>query len=149
MCRHRPFRELTKDFTPERRQRVEAKKAELRADMEKTEVSAFVVGTEERLKKDGFLETGGGLSLGKIYRLGKKPGVDDPRVKIVSIGDSLALKPDQRLKELIARFGKLKKGRDYIVEQSQGATSIIFTNDILRGGVVLAVVEIKESGVGG
>ena len=29
----RPFSELTKDFTPERRQRIEAKKAELRAAM--------------------------------------------------------------------------------------------------------------------
>ena len=30
---HHPFSELTKDFTPERRQRVEAEKADLRAAM--------------------------------------------------------------------------------------------------------------------
>ena len=33
MSGHRPFNELTKDFTPERRQRIEAKKADLRAVM--------------------------------------------------------------------------------------------------------------------
>ena len=33
MSGHRPFSELTKDFTPKRRQRIEAKKAELRAAM--------------------------------------------------------------------------------------------------------------------
>ena len=33
MSEHRPFRELTKDFAPERRQRIEAKKAELRTSM--------------------------------------------------------------------------------------------------------------------
>ena len=31
MSGRHPFSELTKDFTPERRQRIEAKKAELRA----------------------------------------------------------------------------------------------------------------------
>ena len=33
MSGHCPFSELTKDFTPERRRRIEAKKAELRAAM--------------------------------------------------------------------------------------------------------------------
>ena len=33
MSGHRPFSELTKDFTPERRQRIEAQKVELRAAM--------------------------------------------------------------------------------------------------------------------
>ena len=33
MSGHHPFSELTKDFTPERRRRIEAMKAELRADM--------------------------------------------------------------------------------------------------------------------
>ena len=38
MSGHRPFRELTKHFTPEQRQRVEKKKAEMRADMALHEV---------------------------------------------------------------------------------------------------------------
>ncbi len=33
MSGHHPFRELTKDFSPERRRRVDALKAELRAEM--------------------------------------------------------------------------------------------------------------------
>ncbi len=34
MSGHHPFSKLTKDFTPERRQRIEAMKAELRADIQ-------------------------------------------------------------------------------------------------------------------
>ena len=38
MSGHRPFDELTKDFSPERRQRVEALKSEMLEDMRATEV---------------------------------------------------------------------------------------------------------------
>lgn len=37
MSGHRPFRELTKDFTPEQRQRVDAIKRELRAELRQRE----------------------------------------------------------------------------------------------------------------
>ena len=35
MSGHHPFSNLIKDFTPERRRRIEAMKAELRADIER------------------------------------------------------------------------------------------------------------------
>ena len=35
MSGHHPFSNLTKDFTPERRRRIEAMKDELRADIER------------------------------------------------------------------------------------------------------------------
>ena len=38
MSGHRPFDELTQDFSPERRQRVEALKSEMLEDMRATEV---------------------------------------------------------------------------------------------------------------
>lgn len=34
MSGHRPFKELIKDFTPERRRRIDAIKAEMLADMD-------------------------------------------------------------------------------------------------------------------
>ena len=49
MSRHRPFRELTKDFTPERRQRVEEKKAELRVAMPLHELRQALVMTQKAL----------------------------------------------------------------------------------------------------
>ena len=49
MSGHRPFSELTKDFTPERRQRIEAKKAELRAAMPLHELRQAQVMTQKAL----------------------------------------------------------------------------------------------------
>ena len=51
MSGHRPFSELTKDFTPERRQRIEARKAELRAAMRAAEVKvSYIEALGTRLK---------------------------------------------------------------------------------------------------
>ena len=49
MSERRPFGELTKDFTPERRQRIEAKKAELRAAMPLHELRQAQVMTQKVL----------------------------------------------------------------------------------------------------
>ena len=116
---------------------VERTKAEL--DQAKSAVRV-VVGTENRLKEDGFLETGRRF-FRKGYKLVQKPGHDDYKVKILSIGEPLVLNPGQKLKELIGRTGKLKKGQDYTLGVSGGATSITIVNDILRGEAVLVVVE--------
>lgn len=98
-----------------------------------------VVGTEDRLKEEGFLETGRRF-FRKGYKLVQKPG-DDYQVEFLAIGEALALGPDQRLKELIARTGKLKKKKDYTVEVSDGVAQVTIVNEILRGEAVLVVVE--------
>ena len=49
MSGHRPFSELTKDFTSERRRRIEAKKAELRAAMPLHELRQAQVMTQKAL----------------------------------------------------------------------------------------------------
>ncbi|MDE2734787.1 MAG: hypothetical protein OXI72_10375 [Gemmatimonadota bacterium] len=49
MSGRRLFSELTKDFTPERRQRIEAKKAELRAAMPLHELRQAQVMTQKVL----------------------------------------------------------------------------------------------------
>lgn len=102
-----------------------------------TDKILLLVGTEERLKKDGFLKI-------DQYQMGTEPKVDNPQAKIVSIGGRLPLKPGQKLKVLIGRSGELKKGSDYQVEKSQDTTFITFTNDILSGETVLVVVETKN-----
>ena len=51
MSGHRLFSELTKDFTPERRRRIEAKKAELRAAMPLHELQQAQVMTHKALDK--------------------------------------------------------------------------------------------------
>lgn len=49
MSGHRPFSELTKDFTPERRRSIETKKAELRAAMPLHELRRAQVMTQKAL----------------------------------------------------------------------------------------------------
>ena len=49
MSSRRPFSELTKDFTPERRRRIEAKKAELRVAMPLHELQQAQVMTHKAL----------------------------------------------------------------------------------------------------
>ena len=49
MSGRRPFSKLTKDFTPERRQRIEAKKAELRTAMPLHELRQAQVMTQKAL----------------------------------------------------------------------------------------------------
>jgi hypothetical protein len=117
--------------------KIERTEAEL--DQAKNTVRV-VVGTEDRLKEEGFLETGRRF-FRKGYKLVQKPGHDDYKVKILTIGEPLPLNPGQKLKELIGRTGKLKKGQDYTLGVSGGATSITIVNDILRGEAVLVVVE--------
>ena len=108
-----------------------------------TDKIPLLVGTEERLKEDGFLKTDHRFFRRK-YEMVTEPKIDDPQVKIVSIGERLSLRPGQELKVLIGLSGELKKGSDYQVEKSQDTTFITFTNDILSGEAVLVVVEAKN-----
>ena len=103
----------------------------------------LLVGTEERLKEDGFLKTDHSFFRRK-YEMVAKPKVDDSQVKIVSIGERIALEPGQELKVLIGFSGELEKGSDYQIKKSQGTTFITFINDILSEEAVLAVVEAKN-----
>ncbi len=130
-------RQLSQELD-EANKNIERTKVEL--DQAKNAVRV-VVGTENRLKEDGFLETGRRF-FRKGYMLVHKPGDEDSQVKILAIGEQLALDPDQKLKELIGRSGKLKKEQDYMVEMSaEGVTHVTIINHILRGEAVLVVVE--------
>ena len=99
-----------------------------------------VVGTEDRLKADGFLETGRRF-FRKGYKLVQKPGHDNLKVRLFSIGEGLTLDRGQKLKELIGRSGKLKKDKDYTVRLSADGTHITLVNELLKGEAVLVVIE--------
>ena len=116
----------------------------------------MLVGTESFLKNNHFLETGRNESLRKQYRLVKKLKVDDSRVKIVPLNQQLDLTLNSvpgalversgtlKLKSLVDRHGKLKEGRDYIVDESRGTTIVTFINRVLEGTDALAVVEVEN-----
>ena len=125
----------------------------------------LMVGTEKLLEGNGFLKTsessiqrkpGSIRRKQKQYKLVGKPKSDDPHVKLVPINQQLRLTLQAipkalvdrsgklKLKALVDRSGKLEKGRDYKVSESRGTMIITFTNRVLAGTDVLAVVEIKN-----
>jgi predicted transcriptional regulator len=92
---HRPFNELTRDFTPERRARVAAKAAELREAM-----------TLEELRKARYLsqeEVAASLAVGQpaVAKLERRPDmhVSNLRRYIEALGGSL---------EITAHFGDVR-----------------------------------------
>ena len=72
--------------------------AEANEDIERTQKKLdeakhavrVVVGTEDRLKADGFLETGRRF-FRKGYKLVQKPGHDDLKVRLFAIGEGPTL----------------------------------------------------------
>ncbi len=122
--------------------------AEANEDIERTQKKLdeakhavrVVVGTEDRLKADGFLETGRRF-FRKGYKLVQKPGHDDLKVRLFAIGEGPTLDRGQKLKELIGRTGKLKKDKDYTVRLSADGTHITLVSELLKGEAVLVVVE--------
>ena len=127
---------LSKDLDTAQ-QNIEKTEAEL--DQAKNAVRV-VVGTEDGLKADGFLETGRRF-FRKGYKLVQKPGHKDMKVKYFAIGERLTLERGKKLKELIGRTGKLKKDKDYTVSLSAEGTHVTLVNDLLKGEAVLVVTE--------
>ncbi len=99
----------------------------------------LLVGTERYLKSYGFLKTGRTAFLRKSYKMIKKPASDNSRIKIVPIGESVNLKSN--LKALVGYNGKLKNGDDYRINKQGWDTTFTFTNRVLGGTSVLAIVE--------
>ena len=99
----------------------------------------LLVGTERYLKAYGFLKTGRTAFLRKSYKLIKKPASDNSQVEIVPIGESVTL--NSNLKALVGSHGKLKNGDDYRIKKHGWRTTITFTNRVLGGTSVLAIVE--------
>ena len=135
---------VQRDVTMKLTQDLDAANKDIEETQEKLDQAKnavrVVVGTEDRLKADGFLETGRRF-FRKGYKLVQKPGHDNLKVTLFSIGEGPTLDRGQKLKELIGRSGKLKKDKDYTFRLSADGTHITLVNELLKGEAVLVVVE--------
>ncbi len=98
-----------------------------------------LTGTEKQLQQSGHLETTRplGRSLRKVHRAARPLDPADPGVRVVDIGESLAV--EGRVSALVDRYGELKKGQDYKVSQQDGRTTITFVSELLSGADVLVI----------
>ena len=106
----------------------------------KTSVNLYVA-TEQFLKENGYLETSRpfGSAFRKSFKLVKKLDPTDPAVRLVAVGESVAL--DGKLNSMVDRFGKLKKGNDFKLQKEEGQETVTFVNEMLGGVDVLAVIK--------
>ena len=113
--------------------------------MEATVSSVLVlVGTEDELKKSGFLDTGRNIVFRKNYKLIGFPNVTDAGsssgVLPVPIGQTLPL--NGKLEVLCDRHGKLSEGDEYEKSEGPGGQTIVtFVEPTLQGQRVLAVLK--------
>lgn len=99
-------------------------------------VHVFADG-EQSLLRQGFLEAGRRM-FRRTYRLTKALDPADPRLRPATIGEPLELEGD--LRGLADRYGRLREGRDFVAEKVEGRVRVTFTNPLLQGAEVLAVV---------
>ena len=97
--------------------------------------------TESVLKENGYLKSSRAFRRGfrKSFRMTKKLEPDDPAVKLVKVGETLMLEGE--VNALVDRYGSLKKGDDYTVDRSEGMAILTFSNEMLGGVDVLAVMK--------
>lgn len=100
-------------------------------------VHVFPAG-EEFLRQQGYLEAGR-VMFRKTYKLIKALDPADPHLRPTLIGQPLELEGD--LKALADRYGRLREGNDYRQEKLEGRVRVTFTNPLLQGAEVVAVVE--------
>ena len=97
--------------------------------------------TESFLKENGYLKSSRAFRRGfrKSFRMTKKLEPNDPAVKLVAVGETLMLEGE--VIALVDRYGSLKKGDDYKVDRSEGMAILKFSNEMLGGVDVLAVMK--------
>jgi len=129
----------------DRIRRMEVEIGQTRDDlvqMRQAETSVRVyAATEAFLEESGYLKTS--RSVGRVFRksyqLVQRLEPTDSRVQLAAIGQPLRL--EGRLKAIVDRYGKLKKGDDYKVSKSDGGVEITFVEEMLAGVDVVAVME--------
>ncbi|MBI2505068.1 MAG: hypothetical protein HYW07_17765 [Candidatus Latescibacteria bacterium] len=110
--------------------------AETAARQAQLAVHVFPAG-EQFLREQGYLEAGRKM-FRKSYKLVKALDHGDPHLRQTGIGQPLELEGD--LKALADRYGRLREGNDYSQEKLEGRVRVTFTNPLLQGTEVLAVV---------
>ncbi len=104
------------------------------------------IGTEDDLKKAGFLKTSRGLTIRKNYKLVGFPDVTDEQgldmIKRVPVGETISVPGE--LAALCDRHGKLSKRNEYRASKGpEGQTMVTFWDSTLVGQRVLAVLKEK------
>lgn len=99
-------------------------------------VQVFPAG-EQSLREPGYMETGRKM-FRKSYELIKPLDPADPRLRPVPMGQPLELEGD--LRGLADRYGRLREGSDFAQEKLAGRVRVTFTNPLLQGSEVVAVV---------
>lgn len=99
-------------------------------------VHVFPAG-EQFLREQGYLEAGRKM-FRRTYKLIKPLDPADPHLRPILIGQPLELEGD--LKALADRYGRLREGNDYRQEKLEGRVLVTFTNPLLQGAEVVAVV---------
>lgn len=129
----------------DRIRRMEVEIGQTRDDlvqMRQAETSVRVyAATEAFLEESGYLESSRALGrvFRKSYKLVQRLEPTDSRVQLAGIGQPLRL--EGKLKDIVDRYGKLKKGDDYKVAKSEGGVEITFVEEMLAGVDVLAIME--------
>ena len=115
--------------------------------MQEAATSVLVyIGTEDDLKKAGFLKTSRGLTIRKNYKLVGFPDVTDEQgldmIKRVPVGETISVPGE--LAVLCDRHGKLSKRKEYRASKGpEGQTMVTFWDSTLMGQRVLAVIKEK------
>lgn len=99
-------------------------------------VHVFPAG-EQFLREQGYLETGRKM-FRKSYKLIKALDPADPHLRQAAIGQPIELEGD--LKALADHYGRLREGNDYQQEKLEGKVHVTFTNPLLQGTEVAAVM---------
>lgn len=92
---------------------------------------------EELLLEKGYLEAGRKM-FRKSYKLIKPLDPADPHLRPALIGQALELEGE--LRGLADRYGRLREGKDFEQERLAGRVRVTFTNPLLQGAEVVAIV---------
>lgn len=101
----------------------------------------LLVGSEDDLKKAGFLETDRamGQAFQKSYRMRRKLDQEDPAAITLPLREYATL--TRRPVAIVDRFGRLRETHDYRLDGKGAETTIVFVNDLLKGSEALVVME--------
>ena len=112
------------------------------ATLRQAQTSVRVYAASEAfLKENGYLESSRAFRRGfrKAFKLIKPLEPTDPAVRLVPIGETVSL--EGKIESVVDRYGKLKKGDDYSAKKVDGAVELTFTNSMLAGVDVVAVMK--------
>ena len=97
--------------------------------------------SESFLNENGYIKSSRAFRRGfrKSFKLIKKLDPTDPAVQLVVFGDTLNL--EGKINTIVDRYGSLKKGDDYSTIKNNGISSLSFSNEMLGGVDVVAIMK--------